>query len=268
MSLLSPDRFVAVLGAQGVGLGQRRSGGHHQWLGSVGFIAERSQAGNIALETLQCLLAERGQQGGQLSLVLSAHYCRFCLVPWSAAISRPQELQAYARACFEAHYGQSFDGWRVMLSREAAGRARVAAAVPEALVQRAEVLSQQSGLRLGSLQPYLMSAFNCFAAEIERNDFLFLLAEPQRSVLLSARGGHWQQVRSLGSHDSDSALAALLDRECELQAGQGEALPALFVHAPGRVDSRPQLDGVVLCELPAETAPVHDVLCTMARAVA
>ena len=39
MSLLSRDRFVAVLGASGVGLG-RRQGSETLWLGSVGFIDE------------------------------------------------------------------------------------------------------------------------------------------------------------------------------------------------------------------------------------
>lgn len=263
MSLLSPDRFIAVLGAQGVGL-CRRSGGQQHWLGSVGFIAERSQAWAVALDALQCLLGQHSHPHGSLCLVLSAHYSRFCLVPWSAEIQRPQELQAYARACFEAHYGQSLDGWKVILSSEPSGHPRIAAALPEALIQRAAQIGAQAGLTLHSVQPYLMSAFNCFVHGLDHNDFLFLLAEPQRSVLLIAQGGRWQQVRSLGSSDSDTALNALIGRECELHGD----LAHRYLHAPGRLEPRPQLVGVNLCELPVETAPVHDVLCTMARAVA
>ena len=90
MSHLSPDRFIAVLGAQGVGLSQRQGQDQH-WLGSLGFIAERSQAANLALDTLHSLLAEQRCKGAELQLLLSAQYCRFCLVPWSAAISRPRE---------------------------------------------------------------------------------------------------------------------------------------------------------------------------------
>ncbi|MDD0974752.1 hypothetical protein [Pseudomonas fontis] len=263
MSHLSPDRFIAVLGAQGVGLAQRQGSQQH-WLGSVGFIAERSQAWAVALDALQGLLAERAGQGGRLSLVVSAQYCRYCLVPWSAEIHRPQELQAYARACFEAHYGQSLEGWRVILANAPSGHARIAAALPEALLQRVAELSRQAALNLHSVQPYLMTAFNHFADVLVHDDFLFLLAEPQRSVLLLAQGGHWQQLRSLGSSDNDAALEALIHRECELQDG----VMNLYLHAPGRLQTRPQLQGVALCELPVETAPVHDVLCTMARAVA
>lgn len=115
MSLLSPDRFIAVLGAQGVGLCQRQ-GQQQRWLASLDFIAERSLAWAVALESLQHLLVEHAGKGAQLQVLLSAQYSRFCLVPWSAAISRPDELQQYARACFEAHYGQSLEGWRIVVS--------------------------------------------------------------------------------------------------------------------------------------------------------
>lgn len=266
MSHSSPDRFVAVLGATAVGLARWR-GSTHQWLGSVAFSAERGQAWSLALDTLQLLLAEHAARGASLSLVLSVQFCRFCLVPWSMAITRVPELQGYARACFEDHYGHSLEGWQVLLSAEPAGCARIGAAVPEALVQRANAMGLEAGLRVRSVQPYLMSAFNFFAPELEYSDFLFVLAEPQRSVSLLARAGRWVQVRAQGGVDSDAALQALLGRECELQAGQGEAALNLYLHAPGRVHPRPLLDGVALCELPQPTETATDVLCTMSRAV-
>lgn len=266
MSHSSPDRFIAVLGASGVGLA-RRQGSTQQWLGSVAFIAERSQACSVALDTLHGLLTVHSTRGASLSLVVSAQFCRFCLVPWSAEISRTPELQAYAQACFEEHYGQRLEGWRILLSAEPAGCARIAAALPEALLQRASTLSHDAGLVLRSVQPYLMTAFNYFVGEFEHPDFLFVLAEPQRSVSMLARAGRWVQIRAQAGADSDEALRALLARECELQAGQGEATLHLYLHAPGRVQMRPALDAVALCELPAADAAEHDVLCCMSQAV-
>ncbi|RWU18899.1 hypothetical protein DM813_21480 [Pseudomonas alkylphenolica] len=262
MSHLSPDRFIAVLGAQGVGLSQRQGQDHH-WLGSLGFIAERSQAANLALDTLHSLLAEQRCKGAELQLLLSAQYCRFCLVPWSAAINRPAELHHYARACFEAHYGQSLDGWRLVVSPEAAGAARIATAVPEALLQRLHEHCRDLGLRLRSVRPYLMAAYNRFAGQLGESDFLFVLAEPQRTVCLLAQNGVWQQISTQGGSDSDAALQALIARQCELNANERE-LP-VFLHAPGRLEQPPALDGVQLCELDGEAG---DVLCRMTRAVA
>ncbi|MFK0088064.1 hypothetical protein ACIQUS_12320 [Pseudomonas sp. NPDC090755] len=262
MSHLSPDRFVAVLGAQGVGL-SRLQGQEQEWLGSLGFIAERSQATTQALDTLHSLLAEQRCKGAQLQVLLSAQYCRFCLVPWSAAINRPDELYQYARACFESHYGQSLDGWRLVVSPEAAGIARIATAVPEALLQRLNDHCRDLGLRLRSVRPYLMAAYNRFAEQLGHGDFLFVLAEPQRSVCLLAQNGTWQQVSAQGGGDSDAALQALIARQCELNAGERQ-LP-VFLHAPGRQEQPPSLEGVQLCELNGQGG---DVLCSMSRAVA
>lgn len=259
MSHLSPDPVVAVLGANGVGIGQQ------QWLGSQGFVAERSQAVALALQTLRDLLGEHRCRRNALRVLLSADYCRFCLVPWSDAISSPAELQRYARACFEAHYGQSLEGWRICLSPDARGRARVAAAVSEALLQGLEHLSAESGLRLRAVQPYLMGAYNRFAARLGQGDFLFVLAEPQRSLVLLASQGVWQHVRTQSGNDSDTALQALIARECQLHVGQPLAV---FLHAPGRLHDRPQLDGIELCELTPPMEPSQDVLSVMARVVA
>lgn len=266
MSHSSPDRFIAVLGASGVGLA-RRQGSTQQWLGSAAFIAEHSQAWSVALDTLQCLLNQHCTRGSSLSLVVSVQFCRFCLVPWSPQITRTPELQGYALACFEEHYGQRLEGWRLLLSAEPAGCARIAAALPEALLQRLSAISHDTGLVLRSVQPYLMAAFNHFVSEFEHQDFLFVLAEPQRSVAMLARAGRWVQVRAQAGSDSDAALRALLGRECELQAGQGAGDLHLYLHAPGRLQPRPALDQVALCELPIPDPAAHDVLCCMSRAL-
>lgn len=260
MSHLSPDRYCAVLGAEGVGLG-RWHANQHQWLGSRAFACDSGQpAWAPAIAALAELLAEHAPRGARLQVLLSARYSRFCLVPWSDAIGHPRELDAYARACFENLYGQPLDDWRIVLSPEVAGAARIATALPEALLQALKTLGRENRLVLRSVQPYLMAAYNSCSAQLEEGDFLFVLAEPRRSVLLLAAGGAWQQVLSQGCADSDQALQALIDRTCELY---GEHLPRVYLHAPGRGDV-PQLAAVQLCQPAAE----NDPLCAMWRAVA
>ena len=91
MSHLSPDRFCAVLGAEGVGLG-RWHANQRQWLGSRAFSGDAAQpAWQAALQALAALLAEHAVRGACLQVLLSARFSRFCLVPWSDAIGTASE---------------------------------------------------------------------------------------------------------------------------------------------------------------------------------
>ena len=267
MSLLSRDRYVAVLGASGVGLGQRQ-GSDTLWLGSVGFIDEGFHAWAVALETLDRLLGEHAHAGAELNVVISGHFSRFCLVPWSEQISSPDELLGFAHLCFEDLYGAPTQPWSLVLSAEPAGYDRIAAALPQDLLERLRSLVSGRGLRLRSVQPYLMAAFNHFDKSFDAGDFLFVVAEPVRSVLLLARDGRWSSVRSVGSSDSDAALTALIGREGQLQASSSERPLNVYLHAPARIDSHPDVPGVHLRTLEEDRTSVRDWLYVMSRAVA
>lgn len=235
MSLLSPDRYRAVLGARQVLLACRRAGrlenlGCLVWAG-----AERGDwVGAVA--ALEELLDARPRRRGGLEVVLGAHFVRLVLVPWSEAIGSPAELAAYARIRFEAFYGAEMADWRLCLSPEPAGAPRLAAALDGALLDRLAALAGAAGLRLAAVQPYLMGAFNRLCRPLAGDDFLFLLAEPERSCLLVARDGRWAAVRSQAGSDDDASLGVLLERESALQALEARPPAAIFVHAPGRAD--------------------------------
>lgn len=267
MSLLSRDQFVAVLGASGVGLGQNRAGEIH-WLGSVGFIDEGYTAWSVALETLDSLLGEHARPRSEVTVLVSGHFSRYCLVPWSEEISSPNELLGFAQLCFEDLYGAANQPWNIVLSAEAAGHDRIASALPQGLLERLRSLVSARNLRLSSVQPYLMAAYNRFDKSLGNGDFLFVVAEPVRSVLLLAREGRWVAVRSVGSNDSDAALNALIGRERQLQASASERPLSVYLHAPARFDALPELDEVQLRTLEEGVASVRDALYVMSLAVA
>ena len=267
MSLLSRDRFVAVLGASGVGLGQRKGSETH-WLGSVGFIDDGFHAWAVALETLDHLLAEHTQPGAELSVVISGHFSRYCLVPWSDQISSTDELLGFAQLCFEDLYGVPTQPWNLVLSPEPAGYDRIATALPQDLLERLRNLASARKLRLRSVQPYLMAAFNHFDKSFDAGDFLFVVAEPVRSVLLVAREGRWASVRSVGTGDGDAALIALIGRESHLQASTSERPLNIYLHTPARLDGQPDVPGVQLRTLEEDRSGVRDCLYVMSRAVA
>ena len=155
-----------------------------------------------------------------------------------------------------------------MLSAEPAGYDRIATALPQDLLERLRALVSARGLRLRSVQPYLMAAFNHFDKSFEAGDFLFVVAEPVRSVLLLAREGRWTSVRSVGCSDSDAALTALIGRENQLQASTSERPLKVYLHAPARNDSHPDVPGVHLRTLEEGRTSVRDSLYVMSRTVA
>lgn len=240
MSLLSPDHYLAVFGATRVQL-VRRHAGRLDDLGSAEHTSRDLGDWSGAAEALERLLAARPRRRGELAVVLSEHFARFTLVPWSDAIASPAELEAYARLRFEEIYGEGVAGWTLQLSPEARGEPRLAAAVAGGLLERLAELARNAGLRLASVQPYLMGAFNRLCRPLAGDDFLFLLAEPERSCLLVAREGHWVAVRSMAGSDADAALAVLLERESELQELDAHSPLEIFVHAPGRREPMPGL---------------------------
>ncbi|SFP41018.1 hypothetical protein SAMN05216229_102180 [Geopseudomonas sagittaria] len=238
MSLLSPDRYLAVLGPTRVQLARRR-GSQLDNLGSAACASRDLGDWAGAVDALEQLLRACPGRRGELAVVLGEHFAHFTLVPWSDAIGTPEELSAYARLRFEEIYGSEAAGWALQLSPEAAGQPRLAVAIAEGLLERLTGLAKTAGLRLVSVQPYLMSAFNRLCRPLVGGDFLFLLAEPERSCLLVAREGRWVAVRSTAGSDSDAALAVLLERESELQELEAQSPLAVYIHAPGRADLAP-----------------------------
>jgi len=269
VSLLWPERLVAVLDPRGVILVRRRGwrGAAHT-VGAVECAAEAAPPWSAAADALAALLSAARGARGELTVVLSSQFVRYRLVPWSDAIGSPEELEAYARICFEEVYGAASGSWALRLSPEVAGCPRLAAAIERGLLERLQGIASAAGLRLVSVQPYLMAAFNRLGGKLRGGDFVFVLAEPARSTLLVARAGRWVGVSSSAGADSDDALGALIERERELQSVAGEALPAVYVHAPGRAECAPRLAGGTLpVMLAAPGAPAADPLLGMALVV-
>lgn len=243
MSLLSRDDFVAVLAPTRATLLRAGRGG------AAPCGASDCEGGwNGAADALQGLLREGGAHRGGLTVVLSSHFAHFLLVPWSDAIGSPAELETFTRIGFEDIYGPIAAGWALRISPEAAGRPRVAVAVEQALLDRLQTVAQGAGMRLASVQPHLMAAYNRLQPRLARDNFVFAVAEPGRCSILLARAGQWLAVRSNASADSERAVAALLERECELN-GIGDPaagpLPAVYVHAAGRTAvAWPAVEGI------------------------
>lgn len=275
MSLLWRDRYVAVLGPDGAALIRRRRG----WNTPVDFKADCNYAGvpaSAAVTALGNLLAGPEIGAGELTIVLSNHFVRYLLVPWREEVGSPSEFAAFAQICCDQVYGDdNLKNVRHLLcsSREKAGSPRLTAVIEAPFLGALESVVAGSRLRLSSVQPYLAVAFNRLAGNLDQENFIFVVAEPNRSCLLAATRGRWSRVQASAGDDQPSALADLIDREAQLLGLDSEAMPPVFVHSPrqARLDL-PECNGVKPTSLnvpiPAALAGRADPLLTMAMAVA
>lgn len=272
------DHYVAVLTPAGATLVRRRRGLH----GDCDLKADQPAAASdgsplaaaLAAADALALLLQRPEVGrGDLSIVLSNHFVRYQVVPWSDAVSTPEELAALARVGFEKVFGGEAAGWQIEIAPEAAGKPRLAAAVASALVERLRSAAAGSRLRLKAMLPYLVSAYNRLGEPARHDDVLFVLAEPGRACLLVATGGHWRGVRTSASEDTPEALAGLIERECQLLGLTDENTPQILVHAPQRARMPlPTIGGSVpralAVGIPASLSAVADPQLAMAMTVA
>jgi hypothetical protein len=162
---------------------------------------------------------------------LSNHFVRYLLVPWNALIASEEEFRNYAACAFEEVYGEACAQWEVSVSAERSGTPRLAAAIDRQLLDAVRAAAAGTGLRLTSVQPYLMAAFNRVARPRQRDDFIFMLVEAGRVCILVAQGGKWRHVSAMAAPDDPAALSALLAREIQLADLQGEFVPPVMVHA-------------------------------------
>jgi len=232
---LSPDRLLIGLAPDALTL-VRVSGGARTRVGDKRTVACDPAAGKEpwegAASTLSRLAGEIGKASARVSVVLSNHFARYALVPWSEGLRKADEETAFAHYCFAKIHGERSKDWELRISTGQPGAARIASAVDAPLVQAVQTAFPAKA-RLVSLQPYLMSAFNRARRQLAGARAWFLLLEPERTCLARLERGRWAAVRNTrGGLEGPEQWAGLLDRERHL-AGGDPAAEDVYVQAAG-----------------------------------
>lgn len=172
-----------------------------------------TEAWHGALAALAPAAAGLAAEPADVTVVVSNHFVRYALVPWSDALDGTEEELAFARHTFAGIHGERVKSWEVRVSAEAAGEARLASAIDRGLVEALRGCFPASGrARLVSAQPHLMSAFNLWRRRL-RTAWL-LIIEAQRACIALRSGGRWAAVRTArGGFDDTAAWVELLERE-------------------------------------------------------
>jgi len=177
-----------------------------------------------ALEMLETALADAARSRSRATLILSNQLVRYALVPWSGALSDEEEEIAVARHCFRNLYGEVADTWELRLSPGKAGTTQLASAVDGHLPDALRELFGRLGMRIASIQPQLMAAYNANRSRLRGRNAWFVLQEPGNLCVARLHKGCWVSLRTLrvGSAWREE-LPVILEREAYL--ADSAALP-------------------------------------------
>ena len=243
MLRLSRDRILIALAPDSLAL-LRVSGGLRPRVSEKRTVACDPALGTQpwqgAVAALEQVAEETRHTNAKVTVVLSNHFARFILVPWSEGLKNAEEETAFVRYCFAKVHGERSKEWDLRLSPTPTGSARIASAIDSSLVQAVRAAFPAAArAKLVSVQPYLMSAFNRWRKDIKGERAWFLLVEPQRACLARLEGGRWSVVRNArGTFDEPRQWAGLLDRERH-RVGGDEASEGVYVHAPRNGNALP-----------------------------
>lgn len=169
----------------------------------------------------------------RVRLQLSQAFVQLRVLPWRAELLNVAELEALARHDFSNAFGSIADDWRIALSDEQPGCARLVAAMPNPLLHALQAQVAQSGARLVSVEPALIAASRRWRPSGDSAGCHWLVQyESGRLCVLVRAKGQWAWVRHARLEGSwFSQLPQWLQAEA-LMSGLDVLPSRVTVHAP------------------------------------
>lgn len=189
-----------------------------------------------ALDVFEHWLGSHEMDSAAVTVILSGHFVRYALMPYSAEVTSRAEERALAQILFEGIYGERARQWTLEIGQSGYGETRLIAAADTLLLERITATLAPTTLKLRAIAPYFVQAFNCFRAQIQAADGLFAVVESDRLTGVTFRGGQLVGVRHVPlSDETDEQLSRLLHREALTGGFDPEGL-AVYLHVVGRPD--------------------------------
>lgn len=197
-----------------------------------------------ALDAFAYWLGSYEMGKADIVVILSSHFVRYAVMPYSAELVGRTEEQALAQILFEEIYGDLTKQWKIEIGQGGYGDARLIAAVDTSLLDQITVLLKTSPLRLNTITPYLVTAFNRFCRQIPENG-LFAVAEAGQMQVIAIQQSQFSSIgRTPLQGKSAVQLSALIQREA-LNSGLDPSTVPVYLHVVGRPDFEvPHTDGI------------------------
>ena len=187
---------------------------------------------NPVVQVLESALSGLQSKPVFARVILSSHFLRFAMIEGDQGLSNEAEELAYAKHRFAQLYGQDAEAWELSVDQDGTGEAQLACAVHGLLLQTLRATFIRAGIKLRSVQPYLVRAFNNCHPELQQQDVWFVLFDAGNLCIGMVSHGQWNSVRTLKvGNDWLDRLPEILDREAYL-AESGTATDKICIWSP------------------------------------
>ena len=190
-----------------------------------------------ALDALARILpCHRGDAAG---LVLADQFVRYALLPWSETLKTHEQWLAFARHRFTSIHGPIANEWEIKFAGTAPAGPRLACAVDRELVDELVEQFSANAVRLTSVQPFLVAAFNQVRDSVlsSGGSCWMVVEEPGRLTLALFLRGVWVAIRSRRADEHwRRVLPEILERETAF-LGLEEPCTRVVVCAQGPFDA-------------------------------
>lgn len=186
-----------------------------------------------AVEAFEKVLLELKDK--EASVVLADRFVRYALLPWSDTLKTHEQWLGLARHRFTSIHGPVAAEWEIKFAETAPSGPRLACAVDRGLIDELGVRATAHQVRLASVMPFLVAAFNK-VRDMTGGSCWLVVEEPGRLTLALFLKGVWVAIRSRRADERwRRVLPEILSREAAF-LGLEEPCTRVIVCAQGRFD--------------------------------
>lgn len=196
MSPLWRDEVGIFLGPRGAALTRLQRGLHPRSLAgkNLSVADARSNDWSPTLAALGNELQNPSWRQANARVVLADLWVRYAIAPWSQELVDDDERLAHGRLILQQVYGDEMHDWTVRLAETVSRRAQLVCAIPSQLKSDLERLLEPAGLRLLSLQPNLVVAFNRWRSRLSSAGGWFVTIDDGSLAAVRLEGDNWEEV--------------------------------------------------------------------------
>ncbi|HUQ75549.1 MAG TPA: hypothetical protein VM183_12555 [Burkholderiales bacterium] len=174
-------------------------------------LASNDGSWTAAVESLGTVLASTK---GEATVVLADQFVRYTLLPWNETLKSAEQWNALASHRFTTLHGPKAGDWQINVAETAPMGPRLACAVDRSLIERLADAFVKANVRLASVQPFLVAAFNRIRKTVGNGSCWIVVEEPGRLTLALIQRGMWVAIRTRRADKSwRTVLPEMLERE-------------------------------------------------------
>jgi hypothetical protein len=167
-----------------------------------------------ALDKLATEILRLSSKPKLVRVVLSNHFLRYAIVDIDQAMQSKAEQLAFVKHRFVQTYGEAAESWELRLDQECPGAPYLASAVDGLLLFKLREIFSEAKIKLQSVQPCLMKAYNQSQSKFSDKNAWFVLYEDGNLCIVWLKAGHPGSIRTIkAGEDWLEKLPEIIDRE-------------------------------------------------------